>query len=324
MRSIHKSVLLKEAVESLNLKNGSVVVDATLGGGGHSREILKKIGKKGILIAMDQDMRAVENFMEFPISNLQFPNNFQIPIFKIENVYLVNSNFDKLADVLKILKIEKVDAIMADLGISSDQLEDVEMGLSFQFDAPLDMRLDRKRELTAEKIVNGYPEEELVGILREFGDERYAGSIAKRICDGRKDGPIKTTKELVSIIGKSVPAAYRHGKVNFATKTFQALRIEVNGELDVLKKIVSNGIDLLSSGGRLAIITFHSGEDRIVKNSFREYARGCICPPEFPVCKCGKKEIAKIITKKPIEPSEEEIGENPRSRSAKLRVLEKI
>lgn len=322
--TIHKTVLLKETVDALNLRNGSVVVDVTLGGGGHSREILKRIGNEGVLIAMDQDMRALENFTEFPISNFQFPNNFQLPIFKVENTYLINSNFENLADVLKILKIDKVDAIVADLGISSDQLNDSTLGISFQIDAPLDMRMDRKRELTAERVVNEYSEDNLKKILLEFGDEKYANRIAGKICKEREIKKITRTLELVSIIEKAVPAAYRYGKISYATKTFQALRIEVNNELNVLKKMISEGVELLASGGRLAIITFHSGEDRIVKNVFREYARGCICPPEFPICQCGEKEIAKIITKKPIGPSEKEIEENPRARSGKLRILEKI
>lgn len=321
--SIHKTVLLEEAVEMLDLKEGSVVVDATLGAGGHTREILKRIGDEGILIGFDQDISALENFTEFPISNFQFPSNSEFSIFKIKNQYLVNSNFENLADVLKILGIEKVDAILADLGFSSDQLEDQERGISFQKDSPLDMRLDRGNELTAEKIVNEYSEEELKGIIKEFGDERYAGKIARNICLERKKKEIKTTKELVSIIERSVPGEYRRGKLHFATRTFQALRIETNRELEVLKKLIGGGIGILSEKGRMAIITFHSGEDRIVKNLFREYARGCICPPSLPICRCGNKEFVKLVTRKPIEPSEKEVLENPRARSAKLRVVEK-
>ena len=317
LMTIHKSVLLKETVDALNLKNGSVVVDATLGGGGHSREILKRILPDGKLISFDQDNRAIENFRKMIGSDKRLKG-------QEERIILINENFEKIKESLAGLGISKVDGITADLGISSDQLEDREIGLSFQFDAPLDMRLDRKRELTAEKIVNDYSEGDLIKVLKEFGDEKYAKRIAGRICEERKENAIKTTKELVSIIEKSVPVVYRHGKVNCATKTFQALRIEVNGELDVLKRIISDGVELLASGGRLAIITFHSGEDRIVKNLFREYARGCVCPPEFPVCRCGKEEIVRIITKKPIEPDMDEVGSNPRSRSAKLRVLEKI
>lgn len=315
--TIHKSVLLKETVDALNLKNGSVVVDATLGGGGHSSEILERILPDGKLIAFDQDKRAIDNFRKKIDSEKRLK--------EVEDrIILINENFEKIKESLENLKISKVNGITADLGISSDQLDDVEIGISFRFDAPLDMRLDRKREVTAEQVVNTYSEEDLVKILQEFGDEKYARRIAKKICDERKKGNIKRTLELVSIIERAVPAAYRHGKINCATKTFQALRIEVNNELGVLKKIISDGVDLLAPGGRLAIITFHSGEDRIVKNLFREYARGCVCPPELPICRCGQKEIARIITRKPIEPSEEEIEGNPRARSGKLRILEKI
>ncbi len=317
MSTIHKTVLLNETIEALNLKPGDTVVDATLGGGGHSREILKRIMPDGKLIAFDQDGRAIESFQRIIGSDKQLKG-------QAERIILINENFEKIKESLAGLEISKVDGITADLGISSDQLDDVEIGISFRFDAPLDMRLDRKREVTAEQVVNTYPEEDLMKVLQEFGDERYARRIAGRICEERKEKRIKRTLELVSIIEKAVPAVYRHGKINCATKTFQALRIEVNNELGVLKRIISDGVDLLAPGGRLAIITFHSGEDRIVKNLFREYARGCVCPPEFPICRCGEKEIAKIITRKPIEPSAEEIGDNPRARSGKLRVLEKI
>ncbi|HAV11824.1 MAG TPA: 16S rRNA (cytosine(1402)-N(4))-methyltransferase, partial [Candidatus Moranbacteria bacterium] len=241
-----------------------------------------------------------------------------------KGIFLINENFEKIKDSLEFLKIEKVDAITADLGISSDQLEDAEIGISFRIDAPLDMRLDRKRELTAREVINGYSEAELARVFREFGDEKYAGRIARRICEARKEKGIERTLELVSIIESAVPAIYKRGKIHPATKVFQALRIEVNNELEVLKKIIADGIGLLSPKGRLAIITFHSGEDRIVKNLFREYARGCVCPPELPICRCGEKEIVKIITKKALEATEEEILDNPRSRSAKLRVVEKI
>ncbi|HBR72071.1 MAG TPA: 16S rRNA (cytosine(1402)-N(4))-methyltransferase [Candidatus Moranbacteria bacterium] len=317
MMTIHKSVLLNETVEALNLKNGSVVVDATLGGGGHSREILKRILPDGKLIAFDQDEKAIENFQKKIDADEQLKK-------QAEKIILINENFENIKESLERIGISSVNGITADLGISSDQLDDSTLGISFRIDAPLDMRMDRKRELTAERVVNEYSEENLKKILLEFGDEKYANRIAGKICKEREIKKITRTLEVVSIIEKAVPAAYRYGKINCATKTFQALRIEVNNELGVLRKIISDGVDLLASGGRLAIITFHSGEDRIVKNVFREYARGCICPPEFPICQCGKKEIAKIITRKPIEPGGEEVENNPRARSGKLRVLEKI
>lgn len=315
--TIHKSVLLQETVDALNLKNGSVVVDATLGGGGHAREILKKILPQGKLIALDQDEKAIEVFKREVALDQDLKSS-------TDKIILINENFEKIASSLQALAIAKVDAITADLGISSDQLEDPIIGISFKLDVPLDMRLDRKRELTARQVINEYSEIELLKIFREFGDERYAGRIAKKICEERKIQPIERTGELVSLIESVVPAIYKRGKIHCATKVFQALRIAVNNELEVLKKIIADGIELLSSQGRLAIITFHSGEDRIVKNLFREYARGCVCPPELPICRCGKKEIVKLITRKPLVASAAEINENPRSRSAKLRVIEKI
>ncbi|KKT88035.1 MAG: Ribosomal RNA small subunit methyltransferase H, partial [Candidatus Moranbacteria bacterium GW2011_GWC2_45_10] len=260
--TVHKSVLLKETVEALNLKNGSIAVDATLGGGGHGLEILKRISPDGKLIAFDQDERAVEAFRKRVSDDAELKKNEK-------GIFLINENFEKIKDSLEFLKIEKVDAITADLGISSDQLEDAEIGISFRIDAPLDMRLDRKRELTASKVVNGYSEAELARVFREFGDEKYAGRIARKICEARKEKVIERTLELVSIIESAVPAIYKRGKIHPATKVFQALRIEVNNELGVLKKIIADGIGLLSPKGRLAIITFHSGEDRIVKNLFR-------------------------------------------------------
>jgi len=314
---IHKTVLLQEAVENLKLKPGMIVVDVTLGAGGHSLEILKKISKGGVLVVFDQDENAIIEFKK----KIEKDENLKV---NRENIILINENFENIKESLANFGISRVDAILADLGISSDQLEDEEMGLSFKIDSRLDMRLDRKGDLTAEQVINSYSEDDLKRILQEFGDEKYAGKIARRICQAREEKKIERTTELVSIIEKAVPAFYRRGKINCATKTFQALRIEVNRELDVLRKIIVDGIELLSANGRMAIITFHSGEDRIVKNIFREYARGCICPPEFPVCRCDEKEIVKIITRKPICPGEKETRENSRSRSAKLRVIEKI
>ncbi len=325
--TIHKTVLLNETIEALNLKPGMVVVDATLGGGGHSNVILKKIGREGTLIAFDRDADATERFIKLLISNLKFPDKPQIineKIRKIENIFLVNENFANLKNILADLKIEKVDAIVADLGISSDQLQDSNRGISFQNDAPLDMRMDMTKGQTAAEILNTYDEQELVRILKEFGDERHARAIARNIATERKKNQILRTSQLVSIIERSVSGEYKRKKIHFATKTFQALRIEVNRELESLGSFLSQAVELLEPSCRLAIITFHSGEDALVKYKFRENARGCICPPEFPVCQCGRKPVVKLITHKPIVPSENEVEENPRSRSAKLRVIEKI
>jgi 16S rRNA (cytosine1402-N4)-methyltransferase len=320
--TIHKSVLLEEAVELLNLKEGDAVVDATLGGGGHSREILKKISEKGILIAMDLDTEAINNFAEFQISNFKFQNKSQFSIYKFENQFLVNNNFVNLEEILRSLKIEKVNAIVADLGWSSDQLEG--RGMSFMRDEPLDMRLARQQENTAKKVVNEYSQVDLEKIFKEFGEERFNKNIARKIIEYRKNKTIETTGELSEIIKAAIPKRYQHGRINPATRAFQAIRIEVNNELRNLERFVPQAIGALKQKGRLAIISFHSLEDRIVKNIFRQNAGGCICPSNFPECRCGKSPVVKIITKKPIIPGTEESKNNPRSRSAKLRICEKI
>lgn len=328
----HKSVLLKECIEYLNLKEGNIVVDATLGGGGHSREMLGKIGDKGTLIAFDLDIKAIESFAEFPISNFQFPNNFQIPIFKFQNIILVNDNFSNLDKILKILKIEKVEAVLVDLGWSSDQLEG--KGMSFQKDEKLDMRLSLQitnqyeytnGNLNAKYIVNNYPEEKLERIIKEYGEERWVKRIAQKIGEARKIKEIETTKELVGIIEKAIPRKFWPKGISPATRTFQALRIEVNQELENLKKFIPEAIEKLSIGGRLAIISFHSLEDRIVKHIYRANARGSVRIDEL----TGRGIIekaprVKIINKKPIVPGSVEIAANSRSRSAKLRVCEKM
>ncbi len=310
---IHKPVLLKESMELLRLKPGMAVIDATLGGGGHSREILKKILPGGTLIAVDRDKEAIDKFK----INLK-------PNLEKENVILINDNFAFLKDIVSSLKIKKVDAIAADLGISSDQLEDADRGFSFSKDGPLDMRMNQKERLTAFDVINSYTEKELARIFKEYGEERYGKSIARAVAEKRKSKLISTTLELISIVESVVPEKYKHRKLHPATKTFQALRIEVNKEIENLKKFLSEAVEVLAEHGRLAIISFHSGEDKIVKQVFRENARGCICLPNFPICNCGKKETLKIITQKPITPSAEEVKRNPRSRSAKLRVAEKI
>ncbi|MDR3559212.1 MAG: 16S rRNA (cytosine(1402)-N(4))-methyltransferase RsmH [Candidatus Pacebacteria bacterium] len=321
--TIHKPVLLKETIELLNLKKGMTVVDATLGGGGHGREILERVGDGGRLIAFDLDIHAIESFAEFSIFNFQFSNNYQIPIYKFQNIILANANFTDLEKVLEVLEIEKVDAVMADLGWSSDQLTG--KGMSFQADEKLDMRLDESQELTAKKIVNEYAEEDLGKILREYGEEKFWRVITRRITEYRKSKGIETTQELAEIIKSAVPPKYRYAKIHPATKTFQAIRIEVNQELSNLKKFIPQAIEVLVSGGRLAIISFHSLEDRIVKHMFAEDARGSISTDPITGQKIVERApVTKLITKKPVAPAEEEIGENPRARSAKLRVCERL
>jgi len=337
--SIHKPVLLKETIELLNLKKGDIVVDATLGGGGHAREVLKKIVSQGILIGIDADLNAIKNFAEFPISNFQFPNKSEVQNpknfwkSKIGNLILVNDNFSDLKNILGGQGIETVDAVLADLGWSSDQIENAERGFSFQKNGRLDMRYGLRitnqyeytnNNLTAAAIVNEYPEKELTRIIRDYGEEKFARSIARKIVIARKIKPIETTSDLVEIISSAVPERYKHGKINPATRTFQALRIETNHELENLKEFLLQAIEALRPGGRLAIVTFHSLEDRIVKNIFRVNAGGCICPPDFPKCLCNRKARIKIIIKKPVTPSDLEAKNNPRSRSAKLRVCEKL
>ena len=305
--TIHKPVLLKETIDALNLKNDSVVVDATFGGGGHSQEILKII-TNGKLIGIDADQRAIESFEK---------ENGQDA-----RIILVNDNFSNLEDILESLKIEKVDAILADLGWSSDQL--IGKGMSFMQDERLDMRLDETQEITAEKVVNDYSEEDLRKIIQDYGEERFAKSVARKIVAKREEKKIETTGELAEIITMAMPDKYKHGRIHPATRTFQAIRIEVNHELDNLEKFLPAAVAGLKSGGRLAVIAFHSLEDRIVKKIFRENARGCICPPDFPQCVCDQVPIVKVITKKPIVAEEAEILDNPRARSAKLRVAEKL
>ncbi len=315
--TIHKSVLLNETIDGLNLKESAIVVDATLGGGGHSLEILKRIGPGGKLVAIDRDEEALERFRK-RVEESKGDNFF------LANIKIVKANFAEIEVIVKDLGIAGVDGIVADLGFSSDQMEDIERGLSFQSEGPLDMRLDRSQELTAHQIVNEYPQAELEYILKNYGEEKFFKGIVKKIIEARQKKPIEMTTELAEIVGSAIPEKFKHGKIDPATKTFQAVRIETNKELESLEKFLPDAIESLKAGGRLAVISFHSLEDRIVKNMFRENARGCICPPEFPECRCGRKSVIKIITKKPIGPSEAEIVANPRSRSAKLRICEKI
>ncbi|HBI34120.1 MAG TPA: 16S rRNA (cytosine(1402)-N(4))-methyltransferase [Candidatus Moranbacteria bacterium] len=314
--TIHKTVLLNETIEQLKLRPGMIVVDATLGGGGHSLEVLKKIGKTGKLIAFDRDIDAID----------RFKNKIKVGSVEVhdENIELFHDNYSALKDRLTSIDIFSVDAILADLGISSDQLVDEKRGISFQGDSPLDMRMDMTKGITAAEIVNTYDEQDLIRVLKEFGDEKYASSIARNIIAERSIKPFSYTAELVEVIERSVPGMYKRKKIHPATKTFQALRIEVNKELEALSSFLSQAVEILKTNGRLAIITFHSGEDSLVKWTLRENARGCICPPEFPVCRCQQKPIVELITRKPIVPSENEVLSNPRARSAKLRVAEKV
>jgi 16S rRNA (cytosine1402-N4)-methyltransferase len=312
--SIHKSVLLAESIAALNLKPGAVVVDATFGAGGHSLEILKVIGPKGKLIAIDQDAKAIASFQE---KEGELVSQSKVICF-------VQDNFSHLKNILENLKIDSVDAILADLGISSDQLADEDKGLSFSVEARLDMRLDKKQLLTAREIVNEWDEKKLQAILKDFGEERFAQKIAQKIIEKRKEKKIDSTIALAEIVTAAIPKRFQKNNLHPATKTFQALRIAVNEELYNLEKFLSVALESLGRHGRLAVITFHSLEDRIVKNVFRQNARGCICPKEFPICLCGQTGKIKIINKKPIIPSPEERQNNRRARSAKLRIAEKI
>lgn len=306
----HVSVLLHEAVDELQVKPSGIYVDGTLGGGGHSYEICKRLDSEGRLIGIDQDAEALEAAQK------------RLGEFK-DWITLVKSNYERTGEVLRELGIEKVDGIILDLGVSSYQLDNAERGFSYREDAPLDMRMDREQTMSAKEIVNGYSQEELFRVIREYGEERYAGSIARNICRQREKKVIETTFELVDIIRTSMPAKAKNGKGHPAKRTFQAIRMECNRELDVLGEALENMVDLLNDGGRLAIITFHSLEDRLVKTSFRRYENPCVCPPDFPICVCGRKSKGKVITRKPRIPSAEETEKNTRAKSAKLRVFEK-
>ena len=307
----HKSVLLDECIEALNIKPDGVYVDGTAGGGGHSIEIAKRLGEKGRLISIDQDADAIKAESE------------RLACYG-DKVTVVRDNFSNLADVCRRLEIEKIDGLLLDLGVSSYQLDTAERGFSYMADAPLDMRMDKRSELDAWKVVNEYSESEIKRIIYEYGEDRFAGKIAAKIVSARAESPINTTGELVQIVRCAIPAAMREGGSHPAKRTFQAIRIEVNKELNVIAPALQAAVDLTGGGGRLAIITFHSLEDRIVKQEFVKYSKGCTCPKDFPVCVCGNKPKLKIITHKPILPSREELEANSRSHSAKLRVAEKI
>ena len=306
---VHKSVLLYETVGSLNIKPGGIYVDGTLGGGGHAYEVCKRLGG-GRLIGIDQDADAIRAAGE------------RLAPFK-DKVTIVRSNYQNIENVLKELNIEKVDGIYLDLGVSSYQLDTASRGFTYREDAPLDMRMDQRNPTTAADIVNGYSEMELFHIIRDYGEDNFAKNIAKHIVKARAEKPIETTGELSEIIKAAIPAKVRATGGHPAKRTFQAIRIELNHELDVLENSIDTMIRLLNPEGRLSIITFHSLEDRIVKIRFRTNENPCICPPDFPVCVCGRKSMGKVITRKPILPSKEELEENSRSKSAKLRVFER-
>ena len=305
----HKPVLLKECIEGLNIKKDGIYVDGTLGGAGHSKEILRNLSNKGLLIGIDRDEEAL--------------NAAKQNLLEYNNVKYIHGNHDDIKEILENIGIGKVDGILLDLGVSSYQLDEKNRGFSYLGENELDMRMDKTQALTAKKVVNTYKEEKLANIIYEYGEEKFSRSIARNICNYRKQKEIETTKELVEIIEKSIPKSKQNGG-HPAKKTFQAIRIEVNNEIKPLEKTVADCIDVLAPKGRLCIITFHSLEDRAVKNAFNKAKGICTCPKDLPYCVCGAKELGKVINKKPIIASKQEQEENTRSKSAKLRIFEKI
>jgi len=305
----HISVLLDEVLDGLSIKPDGIYVDGTVGGGGHSFEICKRLNT-GRLIGLDRDSDAVEAADE------------RLSIYK-ERAQVIKSNYENIDEVLNLLGIKGVDGILLDLGVSSYQLDTPERGFSYKYDAPLDMRMDRESERTAGDIVNDYSETELYRVIRDYGEDRFAKNIAKHIAAARKTRRIETTFELNEIIRAAIPAKVRETGGHPSKRTFQAIRIELNRELEVLENSIGKMIDLLNPGGRLCVITFHSLEDRIVKSAFNKAENPCICPPDFPVCVCGRKSKGKHLTKKAVLPSERELAENTRSKSSKLRIFEK-
>ena len=309
MEFAHQSVLLNECIDALAIKPDGIYLDGTLGGAGHSLQICRNL-TTGRLIGVDRDLVALEAAKKRLYRHAK-------------KVTLVHDNFENVGAILTALGLDRIDGMLFDLGVSSPQLDDAERGFSYMADAPLDMRMDREQSLTAYEIVNNWPREELKSILYEYGEERYAPAIAKKICAYRMEKPIETTLELADLIRSAMPAAALREKQHPAKRSFQAIRIAVNDELGELPPMLRAAEKNLKPGGRLAVITFHSLEDRIVKRELQALATGCTCPPEFPVCVCGKKPKMKLITRKPIVSGEEELNENPRARSAKLRVAEK-
>ncbi|MCI8516284.1 MAG: 16S rRNA (cytosine(1402)-N(4))-methyltransferase RsmH [Hungatella sp.] len=306
----HKSVLLRETIDGLRIRPDGVYVDGTLGGGGHALEVAKRLGEGGRLIGIDQDQDAIDAAI------------LRLRDYK-EKVTVVKSNYENMKSVLEDLGVTGADGICLDLGVSSYQLDTKERGFTYREDGPLDMRMDRDRDLDAAFVVNHYEESQLYRVIRDYGEERFAKNIARHIVKARQEKPITTTGELTEIIRASIPMKMRATGGHPAKRTFQAIRIEVNRELEVLERSIDAMTELLNPGGRLCVITFHSLEDRIVKNKFRESENPCICPKDFPVCVCGRKSRGRVVTRKPILPSREEQEENTRSKSAKLRVFER-
>ena len=310
MEYTHRSVLLDECIEGLNIRPDGIYLDGTLGRAGHSREIVKRL-TTGRLICVDRDDAALE------AAKTRLAD-------WMDRVTLVHSNFDKVSDILDDLGLKGIDGMLFDLGVSSPQLDDGSRGFSYMADAPLDMRMDRSEGLTAADVVNGYDQNELRRILLQYGEERYAPLIAAAIVRRRSEKPIETTLELVDIIKSAMPGKALREKQHPAKRSFQAIRIAVNDELASVERMIRGAVPKLNKGGRLAVITFHSLEDRIVKTGMAEFAKGCTCPHDFPVCVCGKTPDIKLVSRKPILPTDQEVEENPRARSAKLRVAEKL
>ena len=306
----HTSVLLHETVDGLNIKPDGIYVDATLGGGGHAYEVCSQLGEQGRFIGIDQDAAAIEAAGK------------RLEGFG-EKVTIIRSNYRDMKPRLHEIGIDKVDGIVIDLGVSSYQLDTAERGFSYRADAPLDMRMDQRQKMTAKDIVNNYSEAELYRVIRDYGEDKFAKNIAKHIAAARSKAPIETTEQLNEIIRHAIPMKIRKASGHPSKRTFQAIRIELNHELDVLRDSLDEMIDMLNPGGRICIITFHSLEDRIVKSAFRKNENPCTCPSHFPVCVCGKVSKGKVITRKPILPSEEEMESNSRSKSAKLRIFER-
>ncbi len=311
MTFTHYSVLLEECIEALNIRPDGIYLDGTLGRAGHSRRIAQQLTDGGRLICVDRDQAALDAAQERLAQWM-------------DRVTLVHSNFSEIDAILDGLGVDKVDGMLFDLGVSSPQLDDAGRGFSYMADAPLDMRMDQSESLTAADVVNGWSQDELRRILLQYGEERYAGLIAAAIVRRRADKPIETTLELVDVIKGAMPAKALKEKQHPAKRSFQAIRIAVNDELTAVDKMICAAVPRLNKGGRLAVISFHSGEDRLVKNGLAAFAKGCTCPPDFPVCVCGKTPDIRLVSKKPILPGAQELEENPRSRSAKLRVAEKL
>lgn len=306
----HKSVLLEETIEGLNVKPDGIYVDGTLGGAGHAVEVCSRLSAKGRFIGIDQDQDAIIAASE------------RLAAYE-DRVTIIRSNYCYMVNELKNLGIHQVDGILLDLGVSSYQLDNEERGFTYRVDAPLDMRMDQRQTRTAADIINGYEEKELYRIIRDYGEDKFAKNIAKHIVAARQEKPIQTTGELTEIIRRAIPMKIQAAGGHPAKRTFQAVRIELNRELDVLRESLDGMIDMLGDGGRICIITFHSLEDRIVKTIFRKNENPCTCPPDFPVCVCGRKSKGKVLTRKPILPGAAELEDNSRSKSAKLRIFER-